>query len=169
MLSCPATPAGDRADRYRLPPLLERDHRGRRATRREARKVADLAACEAWNIRMKGYGGPAQPSPLLGDALNAGYRYLEVRCNGCGTHNTVDLTIIRRPRETPIWQLEQRMRCKPCAEQRGYPSAAIWYGCDAARSRRKTTASLGIPATIGSQLKGGCKEPVLRQMLFRAI
>ena len=40
---------------------------------REARKVADLAACEAWNIRMKGYGGPAQPSPLLGDALNAGY------------------------------------------------------------------------------------------------
>lgn len=26
----------------------------------EARKVADLAACEAWNIRMKGHGGPAQ-------------------------------------------------------------------------------------------------------------
>ena len=43
---------------------------------REARRVADVAACEAWNIRMKGYGGPAQPSPLLGDALNAGYRYL---------------------------------------------------------------------------------------------
>jgi hypothetical protein len=88
---------------------------------REARKVADVAACEAWNIRMKGYGGPAQPSPLLGDALNAGYRYLEVKCDGCGTHNTVDLTIIRRPKETPIWQLEQRMRCKPCSEQRGYP------------------------------------------------
>jgi hypothetical protein len=28
---------------------------------------------------------------------------------------------LRRPRETPIWQLEQRMRCKPCSEQRGYP------------------------------------------------
>ena len=93
MLSCPATPAGDRADRYRLPPLLalRRDHRGRRATRREARKVADVAACEAWNIRMKGYGGPAQPSPLLGDALNAGYRYLKVKCDGCRTHNMVDL------------------------------------------------------------------------------
>jgi hypothetical protein len=88
---------------------------------REARKVADVAACEAWNIRMKGYGGPAQPSPLLGDALNAGYRYLEVKCDGCGTHNTVDLTIIRRPAATPIWQLEQRMRCKPCSEQCGYP------------------------------------------------
>ena len=24
------------------------------------RKVADVAACEAWNIRMKGHGGPAQ-------------------------------------------------------------------------------------------------------------
>jgi hypothetical protein len=88
---------------------------------KETRRVADVAACEAWNIRMKGYGGPAQPSPLLGDALNAGYRYLEVKCDGCGTHNTVDLTIIRRPKETPIWQLEQRMRCKPCSEQRGYP------------------------------------------------
>ena len=88
---------------------------------REARKAADLAACEAWNLRMKGYGGPAQPSPLLGDALNAGYRYLEVKCDGCGTHSAVDLTVIRRPAATPIWQLEQRMRCKPCSEQRGYP------------------------------------------------
>ena len=74
---------------------------------REARKAADLAACKAWNLRMKGYGGPAQPSPLLGDALNAGYRYLEVKCDGCGTHSAVDLTIIRRPTATLIWQLEQ--------------------------------------------------------------
>jgi hypothetical protein len=89
---------------------------------REARKAADVAACEAWNMRMKGYGGPAQPSPLLGDALNAGYRYLEVKCAGYNTHSAVDLTTLRRPRETPIWQLEQRMRCKPCSEQRGYPA-----------------------------------------------
>ncbi len=87
---------------------------------REARLVADRLACEAWNYRMQGYGGPAQPSPLLGDALNAGYRYLEVKCSGCETHNAVDLTTIRRPKETPIWQLEQRMRCVPCSEQRGY-------------------------------------------------
>jgi hypothetical protein len=32
----------------------------------------------------------------------------------------VDLTIIRRPKETPIWQLERRMRCNPCSEQRGH-------------------------------------------------
>jgi hypothetical protein len=45
-----------------------------------ARKEADRLACKAWNKRMLGYRGPAQPSPTLGDALNAGYLYLEVRC-----------------------------------------------------------------------------------------
>ena len=29
----------------------------------EARKEADRLACEAWNKRMLGYQGPAQPSP----------------------------------------------------------------------------------------------------------
>ena len=33
-------------------------------------KEADRLACEAWNKRMLGYRGPAQPSPALGDALN---------------------------------------------------------------------------------------------------
>jgi hypothetical protein len=37
----------------------------------EAGKEADRLACEAWNQRMLGFQGPAQPSPALGDALNA--------------------------------------------------------------------------------------------------
>jgi hypothetical protein len=41
-----------------------------------ARKEVDQLACEAWNKRMLGFQGPAQPSPALGDALNAGYGYL---------------------------------------------------------------------------------------------
>ena len=86
-----------------------------------ARLEADRLACDAWSKRMLGYKGPAQPSPTMGDALNAGYRYLEVRCLGCDTNSTVDLTIVRRPKETPIWQLERSMRCRPCTEQRGYP------------------------------------------------
>jgi hypothetical protein len=45
----------------------------------EARKQADRLACEAWNQRMLGFQGPAQPSPTLGDALNTGYLYLEVQ------------------------------------------------------------------------------------------
>ena len=38
----------------------------------EARKEADRLAVEAWNKRMFGFQGPAQPSPTLGHALNAG-------------------------------------------------------------------------------------------------
>lgn len=32
---------------------------------KDARKEADRLACEAWNYRMLGYKGPAQPSPPL--------------------------------------------------------------------------------------------------------
>jgi len=31
------------------------------------------AEAEAWSIRMEGYGGPAQPSPTIGQCLNGGY------------------------------------------------------------------------------------------------
>ncbi|MBR0733487.1 hypothetical protein JQ595_32550 [Bradyrhizobium japonicum] len=87
----------------------------------EARKKADRLACEAWNARMLGFKGPAQPSPTLGDALNAGYGYLEVRCLGCDTNQTVDLSIVRRPKCTPVHELERYMRCKDCSQVRGYP------------------------------------------------
>jgi hypothetical protein len=79
---------------------------------RETRFVAGVAACKAWNYRMEGYGGPAQPSP----------------CAGCNTHSTVDLTTLRRPRETPIWQLEQRMRCPLCSENLTLENAAARTG-----------------------------------------
>jgi hypothetical protein len=35
--------------------------------------------CVAWNKRMLGFQGPAQPSPALGGAFNC-YIYLEVKC-----------------------------------------------------------------------------------------
>jgi hypothetical protein len=62
----------------------------------EARREADKLACEAWTKRMLAFKGPAQPSPTLGDALNAGYIYLEVRCLGCDTHQAVALDIVRQ-------------------------------------------------------------------------
>ena len=88
---------------------------------KEARKQADRLAVDAWNKRMLGFKGPAQPSPTLGDALNAGYGYLEVRCLGCNTHQTVALDIVRRPKTTPVHELERYMRCRDCSEVRGYP------------------------------------------------
>jgi hypothetical protein len=88
---------------------------------REARKEADRLACEAWNKCMLGYRGPAPSSPTLGDTLNAGFPYLEVRCLGCDTHQTVTLDIVRRPKSTPIHELERYMRCRDCSEVRNYP------------------------------------------------
>jgi hypothetical protein len=87
----------------------------------EARKDADRRAVEAWNKRMLGFQGPAQPSPALGDALNAGYRYLEVKRLGCNPHQTVALDIVRRPKATPVHELERFMRCKDCSRLQGRP------------------------------------------------
>src|SRR5258705_13233489 len=45
--------------------------------REEARKAAreaDRAEAHAWSLRMEGYGGPAQPSPTIGQCLNGGGR-----------------------------------------------------------------------------------------------
>jgi hypothetical protein len=75
--------------------------------RAAARRKADQLDCEAWNKRMTALQGPAQPSPTLGDALNAGYVYLEVKCLGCDTHQTVPLDVVRRRKTTPIHELER--------------------------------------------------------------
>ena len=68
---------------------------------------------------MLGFQGPAQPSPALGDAINAGFGYLEVKCLGCNTHQTVALDIVRRPKATPVHELERYMRCKDCSRRPG--------------------------------------------------
>ena len=87
----------------------------------EARTQADRLACEAWNKRMLVFQGPAQPSPTLGDALNAGFGYLEVKCLGCNTHQTVALDIVRRPKTTQVHELERYMRCRDCSQLQGRP------------------------------------------------
>ena len=102
----------------------------------EARKEADRLAVEAWNKRMLGFQGPAQPSPTLGDAINAGFGYLEVKCLGCNTHQTVALDIVRRPKATPVHELERYMRCRTVRKSGGIPtSGAIWSRCARSRSR----------------------------------
>src|SRR5258705_10958630 len=83
---------------------------------KEARKKADRLAVEAWNARMLGFQGPARPSPTLGDAFNAGFGYLEVKCLGCNTHQTVALDIVRRPKANAVHEIERYMCCRPCPE-----------------------------------------------------
>ena len=112
-----------------------------------ARQRAKEAACEAdraeaytWSIRMEGYGGPAQPSPTIGQCLNGGLSWLEVECNRCKTRTattslelpsrilsqlfrwvSLPLSAIRRPRDTPIWKLEAALKCRSCKKGRYAP------------------------------------------------
>jgi hypothetical protein len=72
----------------------------------KAAREADRGETEAWSIRMEGYGGPAQPSPTIGQCLSGGYGWLQVKCHRCGTEASLPLDAIRRPRDTPIWKLE---------------------------------------------------------------
>src|SRR5512136_2670011 len=73
-----------------------------REAARKAAREADRAEAEAWSIRMEGYGGPAQPSPTIGQCLNGGFGWIEVECNRCKTRASLPLDAIRRPRDTPI-------------------------------------------------------------------
>jgi hypothetical protein len=49
---------------------------GARKRATEAIREADRAECEAWSVRMEGYGGPAQPSPTIGQCINGGLGWL---------------------------------------------------------------------------------------------
>ena len=95
---------------------------------------------------MLGFQGPAQPSPTLGDALNAGFGYLEVKCLGCDTHQTVALDIVRRPKATPVHELERYMRCKDCSEVRGYAVQAEPSGRAAHRQDHGERSALDVVA-----------------------
>jgi hypothetical protein len=94
----------------------------------EARNDADRIAVAAWNKRMLAFQ-VRQPSPTLGDALNAGYGYLEPRCLGCDTNQTVALDIVRRPKATRDARTARRCGGIPT-------SAAIWWRCRRQRSAR---------------------------------
>jgi hypothetical protein len=49
-----------------------------REAAQKARREADRAEAELWSLRMEGYGGPAQPSPTIGQCLNGGLGWSEV-------------------------------------------------------------------------------------------
>jgi hypothetical protein len=77
-------------------------------------READNLACQSWNERMWSDGGPAQPSPTIGQAINGGFPCLEVKCSRCRTSSSVDLAAINRPPDTPVHLLEGRLDCRRC-------------------------------------------------------
>src|SRR3954466_7890894 len=94
---------------------------GARRTPTRAIREADRAEAAAWSIRMEGFGGPAQPSPTIGQCLNGGLGWLEVQCKRCKTRASLPLDAIRRPRDTPIWKLEASLKCRSCKKGRYAP------------------------------------------------
>jgi phage FluMu protein Com len=96
----------------------ETQARHARGEARKAAREADRAEAHAWSLRMEGYGGPAQPSPTIGQCINGGLGWLEVECNRCKTRASLPLNAIRRPRDTPIWKLEATLKCRSCKKCR---------------------------------------------------
>jgi phage FluMu protein Com len=88
----------------------------------KAIRAADRAEAEAWSVRMEGYGGPAQPSPTIGQCIHGGLGWLEVECHRCKTRASLPLNAIRRPRDTPLWKLEASLKCPNCRRVRRAPS-----------------------------------------------
>ena len=79
----------------------------------EARKEADRLACrgvEQAHARLSGSG--AAIARRSATRSMPGTDYLEVKCLGCNTHQTVALDIVRRPKATPVHELERYMRCR---------------------------------------------------------
>jgi hypothetical protein len=63
--------------------------------------------------------GTEPPTP--GDAINAGFGHLEVKCIGCNTHQTVALDIVRQSKTTPIHELNATCVAASAPKSGGYP------------------------------------------------
>lgn len=79
-------------------------------------RTADKLLCESWNERMWADGEPIDPSPTIDQAVNAGYRWIEIECSRCRTKRDVDLAALRRPPTTFVHDLASRLRCSKCAK-----------------------------------------------------
>jgi hypothetical protein len=60
-------------------------------------------------------------APTIGQAINGGFPWLEVKCSRCRTSSSVDLASINRPPDTPVHLLEGRLDCRRCKK-------AEWMG-----------------------------------------
>jgi hypothetical protein len=53
-------------------------------------READNLACQSWNEKMWSDGGPINPSPTVGQAVNGGFPWLEIKCSRCATSRDVE-------------------------------------------------------------------------------
>ena len=98
-----------------------------RAEARAKHRQADQLECNAWNAIMF-CGGPAQPSPTIETALNAGYDLLDVKGNRCARLSRADLRKVRRSGDTPLHQLEAALFCQACSQSKKWKQRAHIVG-----------------------------------------
>jgi hypothetical protein len=126
---------------------------GAREAATKAAREADHAEAYAWSVQMEGYGGPAQPSPTIGQCLNGGLGWLEVECNRCKTRASLPLDAIRRPRDTPIWKQEAALKCRSCKKGRCY--APLVHMIRLTQEREAKPSSLNSVSARLRELDGG--------------
>jgi hypothetical protein len=78
------------------------------ATRKKCRLVVDR-----WNEMVRVRRSP-DPSPSVGVALAAGYRWLQVYCPACRTISQVDISAIDVHRKATLASLIPRLSCRRC-------------------------------------------------------
>jgi hypothetical protein len=86
---------------------------------------ADKLLCESWNERMWADGEPIDPSPIIDQAFNGGFPWLEIRCSRCKTPSDVDLAGMKHPRTTFVHDLASMLRCRKCAKAGRRPAATL--------------------------------------------
>jgi hypothetical protein len=89
-------------------------------------RMADPAAyaqaqVDEWHKRLK-TGGSARPSPTIAIAQAAGYERLIVECSGCRQSKRIPWELIKRPTDTLLADLAERLVCVRCGENGPLPT-----------------------------------------------
>lgn len=92
--------------------LLQRIEEAREITIRHRRETRRLM-CEEWSVRQF-LGGPADPSPTIAAAIDAGCIILSCECRACARTNRFDLKDVVWPRNEQVHTLAGPLRCQFC-------------------------------------------------------
>ena len=105
--------------------MLARQSADLRAEGEDLIRRADDLACQSWNERMWSVGEPIDPSPMIDQAINGGYPWLEIKCSRCKTPRDVDLAALPHVATTYVHDLATRLRCQKCAKVGKRPPATL--------------------------------------------
>jgi hypothetical protein len=88
-------------------------------------READNLLCQSWNERMWSDGGPDMPSPLIDQAVNGGYSWLEIACSRCKAKRDVDLAALPHVSTTFVHDLASPLVCQKCKGAGKRPAATL--------------------------------------------